>query len=258
MTFGQTPCWAQERLSYSSSLRDANGNCSEAAYTLVTRNRTPVVDPGETVEVEVFLSGYGFPDRNKLYVAWSSPYVIDGNNPGTITLCVRYETTSPEGDWRLETGKEAVRTYRLEEQASIAYVLTRGYFLKTTTKEDFADYGLEQVISEWTWDGEPPILLSMNTSKDAEPGDYEVQFVFTCSCGQNLAQDCKVVQFHVTSWWERYQKWVVGASAGIALLSLVVVASKSLCSVCMGRRLAAGRDETSRETPTSGPTCSVS
>jgi len=220
----QTPGWANTPISHESSVSDASGNCSDASYSLITLNRTPVVNPGETVEIEVLLSGYGFPDENKLYISWSSPYVVNRDNPGTFELYVSYETISPEGDWRLTTGKESLRTHNLKAEAGVAYVLTRGYFLKTETQEGFPDYGLEGVIGEWHWDGEPPILLSINTAQDSPQGDYEIQFVFTYSCGQQYKQDYKVVQFNVRSGWERNQwKWII-AGVTVALLSLVVTA----------------------------------
>lgn len=65
-----------------------NNDTSNAVYSIVTCNRTPKVNPGEKLEIEIFLSGYGIPEKNKLSIKWSSPYVIDKKNPGFFSYCI--------------------------------------------------------------------------------------------------------------------------------------------------------------------------
>jgi hypothetical protein len=65
------------------------------AYRLVSRNRTPTVSPGGTVEIEMFLSGYGVPEKNKLHIQWSSPHVIDKKNPGSLKRIAVEPPTAP-------------------------------------------------------------------------------------------------------------------------------------------------------------------
>lgn len=209
---------------------------SGAVYSIVTRNRTPEINPGEKVEIEVFLSGHGMPEKNKLFIGWSSPYIIDEKDAGVVTSCIKFFTHKATGKTQPVSGKKFLQTHKLNPYG-IVINLNKGNFLEIPLQpedKEASEFEISWVMSENVWDNEPPILLSINTSKDAPPGDYDVTFAFTYGNEQNLLQDYKVVQFHITSWWERNQGWVVIASSIIAFAALVITAIGTIFRIFPG------------------------
>lgn len=198
---------------------------SEALYSLVPRNRTPRVNPGETVEIEVFLSGHGVPEKNKLHVQWSSPYMINVQEPGTATYCIKVETNPVTGESQPRAGKMYLQTVKLDPTGRTIH-LNNGYFLEVppTVDKEVSEFVLPRVMSELAWDEEPPILIKLNMAENARSGDYEVAFTFTYGSEHELLQDYKAVRFHITSRWERHQGWLTAAGVLLTLLALVATA----------------------------------
>lgn len=194
----------------------------EPLYSLIIRNRTPCVKAGGTLEVEVFLSGCGIPERNKLIVQWSSPYVIDKDSPGSFTGNVVLATDKVTGKQQIGTGKTYSKSVNMDPIGA-TIILNQGYFWENPRLPSDPK-ALRAVIGEWEWDGEPPLLLKLNTSKKARPGDYDITFTFTYGDAQNLAQDYKTTGFHVSSWWERNELWLAILAILIALASLIATA----------------------------------
>jgi len=107
LPYGQTPVLSLETVSEdNANLPRGNlesignstqiGNASEdawateAIYSIDAHVRHPEINPGQAVEIEVYLSGSGIPEKSKLMIIWSSPYVIDENDPGKITRLIGY------------------------------------------------------------------------------------------------------------------------------------------------------------------------
>lgn len=66
------------------SLNTSSAQNQQAIYRLVLRNKTPKLNAGETVNVEIYLTGAGKPAKSKLHIQWSSDEVIDSIQPGVI------------------------------------------------------------------------------------------------------------------------------------------------------------------------------
>jgi hypothetical protein len=186
------------------TLYDANNTAladSQVAYSLVIRNLTPTINPGNTLEIEVFFSGYGIPSKNKLYVSWSSAKVIDRDTPGTIEVA----GLGPVG---------------IDPNGNIT-VLPSDIFSISPIIKAPPDYGIPLIRSETSLSGKYPILLKLNTSKTAPSGNYDITFVFTYGDDQNMYQDYKTTQFHISNFWERKQLWFQITAVLIALASLL-------------------------------------
>ena len=65
----------------------------ESAYSISVLTSDKVVSPGESLEIEVYLHGYGIPNKNKLQISYSTLEFIDPINPGYIEV-----SGKPEGD----------------------------------------------------------------------------------------------------------------------------------------------------------------
>jgi hypothetical protein len=179
-----------------------SSNNSQVAYSLIIRNRTPKIQAGDILEIEAIISGYGIPVKNKMNIFWSSPYVIDIDNPGYY-----------KGDY-------PPKTVGIDPNGVIIG-FSADFFLDSPLTSPNPDFRFPLMIGETFINGEPPLLFFLNTSKTAPPGDYEIAFVFTYSDGQNIFQDYKTTQFHINSRWEIYQPWITGFGVGIAFISLV-------------------------------------
>jgi hypothetical protein len=199
-----------------------------AIYSIVSRNRTPRINPGGKVEIEIFLSGYGMPENNKLYIQWSSPYIINRKDVGILTSCIAFiedrttGKTQPAAGNKFADSPDNPPLRLLPTGATI--ILNRGYFSDDPvfSKDKGASKSkLVPIMAESSWDDLPPLYLKLNTAKDAPSGDYDISFIFTYGDSQNLLQDYKLVQFHITSWWERNQGWVVPIGVVIAFFSFI-------------------------------------
>jgi len=195
---------------------------SGAIYSIVTRNRTPMVNPSGKLEIEFYLSGYGTPEKAKLNIQWSSPYVIS-EKPGRVTYCLEPFFDKAENQW-----KSALITDDINPTGELT-ILDKRFFkempslVKDPKKEkEAAEAELRPVRSEYSLDRHPPILWSINIASNAPSGDYDVALTLTYGNEQNLRQDYKTVPFHITSWWERNQGWVTPIGVSIAFLSLLI------------------------------------
>jgi hypothetical protein len=185
------------------------------------------VRPGGPIEIEAFLSGFGIPPQNKLFIQWSSPYIVDKNNPGSYTVNIATATDKVTGKVQLGgTGKHFLHTEKVDAYG-ITIHFTQGYFFANPKVTHTApSLALQQGVSEVEWDSEPPLLLKINTNQHAPSGDYDITFAFTYGDAQHLLQDFKTASFHITSWWERNQVWIETVVGVIALVSLVITAVK--------------------------------
>ena len=179
------------------------------------------------MEMEVFLSGFGVPPKNKLFIQWSSRYIINNNNPGSYTTNIATATEKTTGKVFLGgTGKHVAET-RKADALGVTIHLSQGYFFANPKVNDIpASSTFTQGVSEVEWDNEPPLLLKINTKTDAKSGDYDISFAFTYGDDQHILKDFKTISFHITNWWERNQLWVEIIVGAMALISLVVTAIK--------------------------------
>lgn len=200
---------------------------SESAYSLIIRNRTPTVRPGDKVEIDLFLSGYGIPEKNKLDIKWSSPYIINRENAGFLEWCISLGEDTATGKIMPLTGTRFRQSLKITP-IGIDTNLVQSFFFKNPVTTDSPNFAFAPVISESLWDNNPPMYLSLNTANSAPPGDYDITFTFTYGNEQNIFQDQKAARFHVTNWWERNQGWIAIAGATIALLSLIATAVFSI------------------------------
>lgn len=214
---------------------------TEAVYSITAHVRNPTVNPGETIEIEVYLSGHGVPAKNKLTMIWSSPYVIDENDPGTVITTIKdYKINTEELILGL-TEHPLKRAGNISGGSGEAIVLNLGHFAHPVDllPKPFPEIGFKGVMGEWNWNGEPPILVKLNTSTNALDGDYQVAFTFTYGYEDNPKQAFRVVDFHVRSsweWWqEQWQKWAIGGGVSIALVSLLVTAAGTVWQICRRR-----------------------
>lgn len=211
------------------------GNASEAAtaiYSIGAAVTNPTVNPGEILKIAVYLSGSGMPEKYKLTVIWSYPKVID-EEEGNITF-LNYDS-SGNGTVGFKTVPLAAGNLNA---AYSGWVVPSNVIFATVPQSmqpDFPDkIGIRLVMGEFTWDGNPPILIELETRNNAPAGDYQVGLILTYGNETNLKQDSKFVEFHIRSmwWWWPRENWLFVASVfgGVtAWLALMVQARGTIC-----------------------------
>jgi len=230
------------------------GNASEctqgeAVYSIIANVRHPVIKRGKTVEIEIYLSGYGNPGNNKLMMIWSSPYLIDKYNPGNITYIFDYDINSNT----ITSGFLDLRpTYRgpiignvsgapcawLELPPIIfepAAALIQGNFSCTEPT---------LIMGETNWNDNPPILVQLKTRSDSQSGDYQVNFTFTYGNETNPKQAYQGVQFHVLSGWQQFEEhWQARAIVVGLFVAVVALIFTAMASTWQMRRWCKGTED---------------
>ena len=197
----------------------------EPLYSVVIRPRNYNVKGGDNIEVDIYLTGLGIPDKSKLYILCSSPNVIDTSSPGIGTSCIKLSIEKLNGkDMKVPVAGEEYVDHHEIDQNGLTFHSLEGLFLPVpkfpVTEED--QIRMHEIMAEKNFDGYDPISISLKTLKKAEPGDYEINVTLTYAYQNIIKQACDKVKFHITSWWDRNQRWVVTAGTIIALTLLVL------------------------------------
>lgn len=201
-----------------SALLDTHGQI-EPQYTLVPINRTPSVDPGDSIVIDLYLSGVGMIQNHKLHLT-NSHIKLQEDRPGSVTTPF-VETDS--GD--LLVGQTA-----MEHEKPTQFPLNRtGHTmgLPVTFFFETPDYNstYPRIFSEVDVDSYPPIRIEMNTSAEIAPGDYNLTFVYTYGTEVFSKQDRRSVSIHVNNHREQLEPWptrLAIAGAVAAVLSLIL------------------------------------
>lgn len=203
----------------------------EPVYSIVARARRHSIKAGDNIDIEIYLTGLGIPDTNKVVLLWSSPNIIDASSPGYSTYCIRDVEKKINGKDVIFplAGKEVLTRDELvtrDELAStgIELLLTKGYFLPTP---DMERRGMAGIVAERNFEGYPPILVSLKTLRKAQSGASSIDVTFTYRHRNIIKQASDRVEFHVTSLWDRNQGWIltVGVIAAVAAFVLLVRAA---------------------------------
>lgn len=186
------------------------------SYGLAVRLSTTVVDPGETLTLEVYISGYGQIQGSKL-VFYPSPAIVArgsscrfglGPPDGEGLACFGFQKTDldPLGN----TIVFGVEPLSLGAERPTMYVDARPagdpHQISTETKSLPTNCA--------------PVQVELVTRSDARPGMYSVQFLFTYFNGSAWANSSETVQFSVRSVYQRYEGWIWRAGAVVTVIAI--------------------------------------
>jgi len=196
----------------------------EPNYSVVARARSHRIKGGDDITIDIHLTGIGIPDANKFIFLWSSPNVIDSSKEGDCVWCTRVLEKIGDKDMAFPLAGEAYLEHLKLDATGTMLHLHKGFFLPWPmlpppkgTQPD-----LPIIVAERDSQGHCPISISLKTLKTAEPGDYTVDLVFTYKHQNIVKQASDKVDFHITSWWDRNQSWIITAGSVIAFILLVL------------------------------------
>ena len=190
-------------------------NCDAVgSYSLITVIKNPVINPGDTVAIDQYISGYGagsgvkvvyYPsleifDQEKSYVSFGPK--VNGDNPVT---------------WGGSYGKPDAN----------GGTLTFGPMYRTaagrlvTFCDADAGSGRNNIITEIQLDGKPPFHYLLKTKENTKSGSYKISFIFTYFNGENWNSSIETVDFKVQNSFERYST-TLSILAALALITTIV------------------------------------
>ena len=195
------------------------------AYSLVSRISHANVDPGKTLYVEVYFTGYGVIEGGKL-LAYPSPGIFDASE-STITFGIKQA-----GD-KIFFGGQSFPMDPIGESFWIelnAGCMKSGWKRPTSFFDVRKDAHLILTETALPWclpagQLHGPVTLSLKTKDNAKPGGYDVRFAITYYNGESWVTCQETSQFTVTTWYERWETYcqVAAVVAGlIALISLML------------------------------------
>ncbi|UOO94278.1 hypothetical protein MUK72_09880 [Halococcus dombrowskii] len=175
----------------------------EPEYSLMLQTNRTAVNPGDTVTIEVYITGWGRANRGKLSIVYSNPELISEQNPPTseervtskqVYTGVQYPQNKPPSD--VERQLDSIGT---------AIRLNDGYFM--SHPEILTNPGYPPIISEVSLgDRKPPIAININVSETAAPGDYYITFTMSYGHGSLIKQDQQRVNIQVNTLPEYFRR----------------------------------------------------
>ncbi len=207
----------------------------EPCYSIIARSRKYNISPGKKIEIDIYITGLGIPDNNKLYAVFSSPDVIDNSIMGTLKTCIKLGLDKLKDKDTIFplSGNKCLETHALDTNGTTIH-LNKGYFLPVPKSakpvgseeklgSEGQDFRMEMIMAEQQFDDYAPISLSLPTLKTAKRGDYEIYFTLTYEYQNVIKQASHKTQFHITNWWDRNQAKVYMGSAGLAVAAFVLM-----------------------------------
>lgn len=172
------------------------------SYTIVMISDKNNINPGEPINYEIYISGMGHIDNNKINIFFR-PELLDEKNPGifgSTISCVNINgTISPI---------ENVTINKITPKSSFILIqLQKCVFMYETTNNDF--HIPKMKIEEPNQNYVSPIFLNLNISKNAPPGDHVLDIIFTYGDGLNFYQNEKQILLHINNPIERYRHIVI-------------------------------------------------
>jgi len=192
----------------------------EPTYSIVTRARNYNIKEGDSIEIDIYLTGSGIPEGNKLVLVWSSPNIIDPSSPGIAKYIIMEFKTKLNGkDMVVPLTEEEEQRTELSPDG-IIFELPEAFFLPVPKSEERL---IPQVMAERNSAGYPPISISLKTLRKAKSGNYKIDIVLTYRYQNVFKQASDKVEFRITNWWDRHQWKVITAGAIIAFFSLILL-----------------------------------
>ena len=194
------------------------------AYSLVSRISRANVDPGDTLNVELYFTGYGFIEGEKLLV-YPSPGILEASKSKITANCKQignsitfggqsWPLTEEGGSW-IEVNTAGVKAKGWNRPSMFFDVIPETHFICT------------EAAFPWTppkGQFHGPVTLILKTKDKAKPGQYDVRFALTYYNGESWVTCPETAQFSVTTWYQRWETCchiAAVVAAGIALLAFV-------------------------------------
>lgn len=206
---------------------------SPPAYRIIPIVKTPRIDPGDSFELDLYFSGYGKIEHQKMVVLFPYPEILNDEQPGVMRIGIGGHI-----DWANNAVRALVTGDKIKEQddferdhqldqSGMTLNLPGAFFaddLREARQQEMDIGTYPRIYSEQSFDGLPPLRIKLNTKPDAESGDYTIPVTFTFGTDGYIYQSSEDVTLHINNNREQLEPWVTRAGIAtvfVALMSLV-------------------------------------
>lgn len=206
-----------------------------ASYQVIPIVRRSKIEPGETVEIEIFITGSGDVESAKLQALHTQEDLIDEDEPGEMVYSVDFKR-GDDGCPELVMGEDALKSRDIDNWGTMAFVTEAIFYTPSETDSSDSvdmngdDFEFQPIVGEAAHGGNPPLLLRLKTKGDARPGDYQIPFILTYGEEDAPLQSKATVDIHVQSWVERHRK-VLEILAIAGTMAIVITSIVSIIAV---------------------------
>lgn len=183
--------------------RNGQNADKKGAYDLVARINNAIINRGEYLTVEIFITGYGQIGNSK-FVFYPSIDIID-TSESTLTYGLKHE---PSGTGTLISWGE--KTENLDG-VGVSVDLAGGWVKSSWTTNEATVYfditasPTPQIMTEATHFEIAPIVLKLKIKKKAQPGNHFLHFGFTYFNGQEWSGSNQQVQFTIKNVFQKHE-----------------------------------------------------
>jgi hypothetical protein len=170
----------------------------EPSLSLVVRNSNPIINKGDTINFEIYISGFGhIANITKIYGVLPNR-LVDDNTAFGNGYYLGYNYT--DKNW-------TKKSFSMTPSYTIFGITLPGNFVQQDPSKTNNCPQAVLITEEQhniSGKGIAPIGINFNTSKNAPEGDNKINFVLTYSDGKKWYQDKQEVSVHINSIWEQY------------------------------------------------------
>ncbi|WP_152422028.1 hypothetical protein [Natrialba chahannaoensis] len=175
----------------------------KSCYNIISVSRTPEISPNGTIEIELYYTGFGYPDKGKIYLNFGG---INPDNEGKIVSSMRIGETN-DGSKVVATGEDYLHENEFpdDEISGFVHLMEPSHFAPakipdSTTIEDV----IAPNMGENKHSGHPPLVVHIPCS-GLTPGDYKITATLTYADGEKVENSTDFVEVYVQNWVERNQ-----------------------------------------------------
>ncbi|WP_157969474.1 hypothetical protein [Haloplanus rubicundus] len=183
-------------------------------YTIIPVPKKSNVDPGGTIEIDLYVNGYGGVSQSKLQINYPYPDLITKEErKGELNYSIWLaEDSEPPAIYSTQTPQEE---HRVGEWGATAIIEPE---LFSPFRDKDCAYPL--LTSEVTFAECPFLQIKLFTSEDVDSGNYPIHYTFTYGDQDDVSQDHKETVVHINNARERREPWVTRGAIVIVLIAL--------------------------------------
>lgn len=200
------------------------------SYRVIPVLNTPEISGGDDIVIEIYLSGYGVPEKAKLHVVYSGIEVSKSASTTMLTAgASEINSTDENGNEVVfRGGGEATGTENLEK-SHLIFIPDLPLFYPTDAVfgENSTGFTAPPSHSELEYPGDneadsmiSPITLTIPTRSDHTPGDYNIELTLTTTDKhKNVYTTKETVSVRVQDWVERNNKKLRAIAVFLAIVT---------------------------------------
>lgn len=194
------------------------------SYELIPVLRTPSINPGRKIEIDLFISGSGQVDSCQLTIIHAHPQLLDFDreHPGKIYRGVIYNQDNEKSLRGRECIEDSGYSAVVNTNQNGTRINISPELLSYDSSDNEAETSLGNLERTHPTEGnEPPFQICLFTDSDADPTDYEITFVLTVAKNGDVFTARESVKPHIKTKREQHETGITYAIVGSAIIAFV-------------------------------------